>query len=402
MPPNIPTGLCEASYAVNVGHVPNPGEAETIRFFNPSDRRRYNVFFAVAGDAETGLAGRFDVEVDVEVGVVHCEGSLPGQENPEWPESVRQVDLNAEGEWLGEAELMEGACTNLDFAQNPNVACFPDTQNEHYDGNHLYFALSEPIPPRSQLTLTARPLDPELDISLYGVRQGTQSFQTPPWVLHGICETDNGHPAGNPGEEESIVFTNPSDDHLYNVFFAVAGAAGATEGQVRLSASLQVGEQHCPESLPGQAYRDRWPVTVQLVSLDEDGRAVVRGNLDEGACVNLEWAASGQIACFPEVRFDQFDGHHVYFALDRPLPPHTELFLRANEGVSVYAYTIGPDQYRVPPFVPLAVSCEYNALPGQEIRVNTVANPYNVFFAVAGVDGAIEGDFEVLLRTVQQ
>lgn len=398
VPPKVHTGICEASYGPGVGGPPNPGEPETIRFFNPSDNFSYNIFFAVAGDAMTGEQGTFDVEVDLEVGVVHCEESLPGEAYEAWPDAVQQVQLDEDGEWTGQGDLMTGACTNLDFASDAQVACWPATQNEHYQGNHVYYALAEPMPPRSVLTLTATPLDPELDISFYGVQQGTDSYQVPPRVLGGICETDNGHPAGNPGEPEAIRFFNPSDRAEYNIFFGVAGADGVTEGQFEVSASLDVGELHCEESLPGRPY-DRWPVTVRRVSLDGNGEATVEGNLNTGACVNLGWASSSQTACFPAVLDDGYQGNHVFFALDEPLPPETSLFIRANPEVNVYGYTVGVDNFSVPPYVPTTVSCEYNADPGAEIRLNTVRNPYNVFIGVAGPAGVVDGDFTLELRT---
>ncbi len=185
------------------------------------------------------------------------------------------------------------------------------------------------------------------------------------------------------------------------MLLGVAGGRGVDAGAFRLAASLQVGQTHCPESLPGQRF-EAWPRTVQQVTLDVNGAATVRGDLSDGACVNLGWAASSQTACFPANLNDGFEGNHVYFALDAPLPPHMRLQIDPGPGVRVYAYSIGVDSYYVPPYVPTTVQCEYSVGLGDPVSLNTVANPYGIFFAVAGAADQVEGAFEVTLQAVPE
>ncbi|MBU1429835.1 hypothetical protein KKF91_04640 [Myxococcota bacterium] len=154
----------------------------------------------------------------------HCPASLPGRGAlPAWPDDVTLVPLGVPVA----GDLSTGSCVNLDFAANSSMSCFPATQNEHFRGNHVFFALAEPLPPRTIVTLTARPTD-GADINLYGYQIGEASFRVPPNVPSCVaCEASYAVRAPNPGAPESISFSNPSYSSSYQIFFAVAGAAEA-------------------------------------------------------------------------------------------------------------------------------------------------------------------------------
>ena len=395
IPPRIASGICEASHGFGA---PNAGEAETLHFENPSENNSYNIFFAVAGDNATGEAGAFDIEVQAQVGVIHCEESLPGEAiEGDWPAAVTPIALDAQGNGSVMGDLNAGSCVNLDFASDSNVACFPETQDAQYQGNHVFYRVAEVMPPKSILYVSATP-DAGGDINLYGLQRGVGTRELPPRVNGGICEASNGHPRQNVGETEFIEFHNPSANNSYEVLIGVAGHRnGGEAGGFRVDTSMHVAQTHCEESLPGERYA-RWPAKVEVIALDADGDATVVGDLSAGACTNLGWAASSQTACFPATENDRFKGNHRYFALSEPLPPNTEIEINVD-GASVYAFTAGVDSYFVPPRVPITVQCEFDQVPGQAIELNAVANPYNVFIGVAGAEGVDAGAFELNIVT---
>ena len=399
VPPAVRSGVCEASFAPSAR---NPGEAETLRFFNPSDRNLYNIFLAVAGDSEDGMTGAFDIAVQQEVGVVHCEASLPGPANLEvWPANVERITLDDDLAWSGAGDLSGGACVNLDFASTSQVACFPATQNEHYEGDHVFYAIDDVLPPHSTLSITVLP-DPEVDVSLYGLQLGDTNYPSlPPNIPTGICEASNSPRDPNPGEPETITFTNPTEGNEYHIFFAVAGHRDSRPTDAfTVDVAMTQSQTHCPESLPGQPHAG-WPDEVRLVALDDQGQGEVEGDLGSGRCMNLDFAAQSDVACFPATQNEHYRGNHVFYALDQPLPPRSELVITAEPAagvdVSLYGLQTGAVTHHVPPYVPSVIACEasnpwrrYNPGESESIRFSNPSHThsYNVFFAVAGTDQA--------------
>ena len=406
VPPMVRSAVsCEASYTLaGIEHTPNPGEPEVIEFQNPTNNS-YSVFFGVAGDRDTGTAGAYTVDIEMQVSEPHCEESLTGRETRSaWPDSVNVLSLN-EDEVTANGDLSDGACMNLDFAEQS--FCFPGTQNQHFQGNHVFYALNEPVPPNSVLTITVEP-EPDVEVSLYGWQTNPSDFTTPPYSNSTVCEashTQNGiQHAPNPGIPETIRFYNPSTNpNSYGIFFAVAGDRDTgTSGGYTVKVSLDVGETFCPESLDRDPNPSCWPSDVSVIS-----RGDTSGSLRSGACTNLSWADNSSVACFPGTASDKFDGNHVFYALEEPLGPNSQLRItatpnRARTDISLYAYLQGADRCAVPPAVGGVVSCEashasFNQTnPGDPETVELVnpsGNTYQVFIGVAGASGATVGDF---------
>lgn len=409
VPPAVPTAVsCEGSYETDISGA-NPGEPETIHFENPSDTHSYNIFFAVAGDGETGTQGAYTVDVRLETGQVHCEESLPGETYASWPGGVTQVTFDADDEAVLSGDLSDGACTALGFADESDVACFPATYGHFFGGNQVFYALAEPLPPRSYVIITAEP-EAGVEVSLYGYQSGETSFPVPPAVTSVVsCEAsysrDLWHEP-NPGEAETIAFYNPSNGQSYNVFFAVAGGAeDGTAGAYTVRAAIARSVAHCPESLPGQRY-DAWPSSVEQVHLAAGSSTDVRGDLADGACLSLGWADDSSVACFPETQNTNFQGNVVFYALDDLLP--ADRMLRAtvtpDAGVdaSLFVYLAGPDEYFVPPYVPPVPNCEasYDGGPGGEesIEIHNRAGAHRVFIGVGGPAGETNGGFTLSLE----
>ncbi len=420
VPPAVTrTVSCEASYPLGglFGET-NPGEPETIRFANYHETTSYNIFWAVSGTDMDGDSGGYTIEVQSAQEQTHCEESLPGQQYDAWPDSVTQIEV-VDGVGGARGDLADGSCVNLDWAQDAQIACFPSTRFDYFTGNHVFFALADPLPGRSVATITVTP-DPDVEVSLYGYRDGTGEFQVPPRIEGStVCEASYpvaiGHQP-NPGEPETIQFFSPGNNE-YNIFFAVAGDADTgTSGRFAIDVQVDTATEHCPESLPGRTW-ETWPSNVERVRLN-NGRATLSGNLDEGQCMNLDWAQNGQVACFPSTRFDLYTGNHVFYALNEPLPPRSEATItvqpRNGVDVNIYGYQVGPQRYPVPPAVSGVLTCEASYPhgvdpdpdPGVEEQIHFV-NPsddasYNIFFAVAGSGSDTEGAYDISVEVATE
>ena len=118
------------------------------------------------------------MEVELQVSEPFCEESLPGESISSWPSSVTTLTVDGDGNASASGNLSTGSCVNLDFASSSQVACFPATENENYQGNHVFYALKDPLPPKSELTIAVNP-EPGVDVSIYGMQTGVSVFQLP-------------------------------------------------------------------------------------------------------------------------------------------------------------------------------------------------------------------------------
>lgn len=399
VPPNVPVvGQCEASYARGVGDVFNPGAPESIEFLNPGPYQ-YVYFIGVSG-VDGADAGSVTLEVEIEEDPPpHCPESLPGTTYPFWPSTVTQISA-AEGSATGSGDLAEGACTNLRFAAQSDVACFPATQFDNFEGNHVLYALNEPMPPHSELEITVTPED-GVDVNVWGTQSGVTSFPVPPRVPSVIaCEASYSFSAPNPGEPETIRFSNPTDNP-YNIGFAVAGPAGTTAGGFTYDVTLTTGTIHCEESL-----EDGFEPTVTPISLRGSSNTV-DGNLEDGTCVNLDFASRSDVACFPATSFGQFTGNHVFYEVTGGLPPLSSMTVVADPtsgvDVNLYGFQRGTDDTDPPPGITSAI-CEASypwrtGNPGEPESIRffnpSETNSYSIVLAVAGPEGMTAGDFEL-------
>ncbi|TVQ97361.1 MAG: hypothetical protein EA398_14650 [Deltaproteobacteria bacterium] len=411
VPPFVPSVVnCEASYPrAALTRPTNPGEPEQIRFLNPTSNA-YGYFIGVAGIAGEILQGGYTVEVQVELPPPpHCPESLPGSNYGTWPGFVQLVDLPEGGVATGSGDLADGRCMNLDFASRSDVACFPATRNDHFEGNHLFYALDRPIPPRSEVVITVTP-EPGVVVSTYGFQLGSTEFRVPPNVANTLCRASYGLAGPNPGESEVLRFQNPTDTNLYNIFFAVAGdAATGTSGGFTWEVRETVAVTHCPESLDADPVDDTLPESVERITLI-DGQAQGSASLGDGSCVNLDFASRSDVACFPATRNDRFEGHHLFFELTDPVPPNSvvDIEVRPRDGadVNLYGFLMGDARWpQLPPFVSNA-NCEASygfgpPNPGEVSRIqfrNPSANTFRVLFAAAGPAGVTDAAFDYAVR----
>jgi hypothetical protein len=234
----VPSVLaCEASHTGSLSHTPNPGEAESILFQNPTGNS-YNVLFAVAGDAETGTSGGYQVVAHLVTSAgSNCPESLdsPGTYDA-WPADVQVVSLTG-GTAKVSGSLAGAGCADLGFAANSAVACFPATQNASFEGSHTFFALEEPVGPGKTITVKLTPA-PGVDLNLYGLQTGATTFHVPPHVPGAVaCEAALSAGAG--GAETITFSTGNGGTNAYNSLLAVAGPKGVAVGSFDLEVTVK-------------------------------------------------------------------------------------------------------------------------------------------------------------------
>jgi hypothetical protein len=153
---------------------------------------------------------------------------------------------------------------------------------------------------------------------------------------------------------------------------------------------------------------------VTLVTMPANSEAgEITGSIKDGQKINLRWAESSQVACFPGTRFEMFDGNQVFYRITLPAASSMVITLtpKDNAQLSLYALRQGsnPRDQAVPPNVTRAISCEasypiYANISKTRVVKNkddgtrkveyiSVNSPYSILIGVAGAKGLTEGDF---------
>ena len=118
---------------------------------------------------------------------------------------------------LSEGEIL----SDLDWAQNSSVACWPGNEHINFMGNHVFYSV--PQDPHTLLTATVTPASADVDVNVYILQQIEGNSQVPPEVSSVVsCEV--GFPQStdsNPGEEDSASVTA-----IEKSYFNVIGVAG--------------------------------------------------------------------------------------------------------------------------------------------------------------------------------
>ena len=118
---------------------------------------------------------------------------------------------------LSEGEIL----SDLDWAQNSSVACWPGNEHINFMGNHVFYSV--PQDPHTLVTATVTPANEDVDVNVYILQQSEGNSQVPPNVTSVVsCEV--GFPQStdsNPGEEDSASVTA-----IEKSYFNVIGVAG--------------------------------------------------------------------------------------------------------------------------------------------------------------------------------
>lgn len=141
----------------------------------------------------------------------------------------------------------------------------------------------------------------------------------------------------------------------------------------------------------------------------EKGKTVeVKGKMEDGKPMeDLSWASTAGNACFPGTQNEKFRGNHVFFSTD--LPTRSILSITVvpddpKQDLSIYAYSVGTNNFSLPPDLASCVSCEAEHRwdrpkknktqdHTRTVKLNAIQNPYNVVIGVSGPAGAVKGGF---------
>jgi len=136
--------------------------------------------------------------------------------------------------------------STLRWAEQSNVACFPGTRFEMFNGSHVFYRIA--LPAASAMTITVTPKD-NAQISLYALRQGAKPGDqpVPPNVGSAIsCEASYPIYANVPGGRtvknkddgtRKVEFTSVRAP--YSILIGVAGAKGAAVGEFTLNVAIK-------------------------------------------------------------------------------------------------------------------------------------------------------------------
>ena len=152
--------------------------------------------------------------------------------------NLHWITLSPEGVTSVEGNLSQGVdMTDLSWAWNSSVACFPGTQAAKFTGKHVLYALD--LPAYTELEIDLIPADKTANFSLYAYEVGTITdgniVPTLPQCIR--CEADYKWDYKVKGKTQDhtrhvrdiLAIANP-----YQVIIGVVGANGLSEGGYRL------------------------------------------------------------------------------------------------------------------------------------------------------------------------
>jgi len=152
--------------------------------------------------------------------------------------NLQWITLSPEGVTSVEGNLSQGVeMTDLTWAWNSSVACFPGTQAAKFTGKHVLYALD--LPAYTELEIDLIPADKNANFSLYAYEVGTiNDGNTVPTLPQCIrCEADYKWDYKVKGKTQDhtrhvrdiLAIANP-----YQVIIGVVGANGLSVGGYRL------------------------------------------------------------------------------------------------------------------------------------------------------------------------
>lgn len=184
----------------------------------------YKVIVGVAG-AKGLTSGDFELKF-------HLEGGEVKTATQETVQVLKCQDQALGTKMVYEGDLSKGVIIqDLSWAWNSSVACFPATQQQSFQGNHVVYQTS--IPKYSKMIVTIEPENGQ-ELSLYGYQVGTSSNYVVPNLPSCVsCEADNNQMGKATSNKRSIEFI--AINHPYKVYIGVAGAKGVTSGKFKLT-----------------------------------------------------------------------------------------------------------------------------------------------------------------------
>ena len=314
--------------------------------------------------------------------------------------SVVKVKANSTVSYQG--NLADGEkISDLSWAANSSVACFPATQNQKFSGNHVLYTTT--IPKRSEMFIKVIPKNKNHNFSLYAYEVGVTNDELPPNLNSCItCEADykwdrkwRGKTQDHTRKVRLNAINNP-----YKVVIGVVGAEGLMEGDFTLEIELIGGVEESPLM-----------TKVEVTNIETKGAVTkTNGNLKTGTLItDLSWAANSSVACFPAIQNQKFSGNHVLYTTT--IPKRSEMFIKVipknkNQNFSLYAYQVGVANEELPPNLNSCITCEADYKwdrkwrgktqdHTRKVRLNAINRSYKIVIGVVGAEGLTEGDFEL-------
>lgn len=294
--------------------------------------------------------------------------------------------------------------SDLSWAANSSVACFPATRNQKFSGNHTFYTTT--IPKRSEMFIKVIPKNKNHNLSVYAYLVGEQNQQLPPNLNSCItCEADfkwDYKRRGKTQDHTRMVRLN-AINNPYKVVIGVVGAEGLTEADFTLQIQLKGGEE-----------ASKITSKIEATNIVTKGAVTITsGNLMKGSLVpDLSWAANSSVACFPVTKNQKFSGNHVVYTTT--IPKYSEMFITVipknkNHNLSLYAYMVGETNEALPPNLNSCITCEADYKwdrkwrgktqdHTRKVRLNAINRPYKVVIGVAGAEGLTEADYDVKIE----
>lgn len=138
---------------------------------------------------------------------------------------------------------------------------------------------------------------------------------------------------------------------------------------------------------------------------DRDPDVTRTGDLATGAEIDLAWANTSDVACFPGNENANFDGNHVFFTEEKGGAEDIFIVVDPDSGVDTSFYVLEfTDEVQTPPDISGQPRCEaaYDQTndrnPGSPEAVTLQGFPEKkMVIGVAGANGATEGTFTLSL-----
>jgi len=129
---------------------------------------------------------------------------------------------------------------DLSWAWNSSVACFPETEAEHFTGYHVLYTFD--LPTYTEVEIEAIPGDPSLDLSLYAYEVGQVSASNTVPNLNSCirCEVDHKWDRPRRGRTQTHVRKVSNILALRNPYEVVVGIVGPKTAFTEAGVTLRI------------------------------------------------------------------------------------------------------------------------------------------------------------------
>lgn len=131
--------------------------------------------------------------------------------------------------------------STLEWAWSSSVACFPGTEAQKYDGNHVFFTAD--LPAKSEMYITIVPKDPNVNLSGYAYSVGPDKVVLPPNLSSVVsCEAESkwDRPKKNKTQDHTRVLPRlTAIKNPYSVVIGVTAPKAVTAGEFEVKVEIK-------------------------------------------------------------------------------------------------------------------------------------------------------------------